>query len=1212
MTILSGDIKFFASKNMTDTPDGGGGPTGVVIPDGASNAIFPDISELDRALGRVNIRQVVLGVTTPDTDTYLGGNVIIAEPPNDPRVAVVMVKVDDLFANRDEIKRRIESYLAGGPSYPGYLFGDMLQGQSSITIAQREGVPVPNIGDRLVLRKAFGLPGQVEQFVAVTSVASLLRTFSDSSGDFNRNIVSLGTSEPLIADFEGFDALRIDPSVEEVKARTSINEAVVANAASFYGVVPLAEPASIGDFTVRATTIRVPIVPSAQAETPIADASTNGLAYALVATGGPVVQVVSAIWTPTQSLFVGGSLLPASVAVERDGITIADKGGKLLQSGAEVGSVDYDNGVLSLSVDVFGGGAGVHTITTTPAALPQAAQRSIGIPVTLQSRALNYVLTIVPPARRSLAAHYLAAGRWYTLREDGSGALRGLDVSYGVGNLNRSTGTLQITLGALPDVGSAVILQWVEETTVAPASNAELRMSGKLYAPINTSGLISEEAGARIVAPGATALTWKHTPTGPIYTATDDGFGALTGDATGIVDYQRGVILFAPNVLPPVDTVVSISQSSSIAETLSGVVWGGSGLVRTASITPGTVPGSVRIGMGVELNCAYANLLHYQKVSKPTQIAQFTVTDNGAGGLVLPDGQACGTINNSTGAVEVSFIGLNPASLAASANLMVQIVGFGGSSGGGPYVYFTVSAYALFVSWALGSNLYPTGEVTFTHTPPTAAPLSVTLDRLMTRVNNMVEGYTLQGVSFTLDSQRHVATNTGALLADVNPATGTGTPVGSVGAATGIVALTLWQSATSNIITDWRALQAPPSSGSNDLSANTRVLFRTATAPLRPGSFSLIGEMEDGTPINVSAGTNGKIDGLRVKGTINYENGVVELVFCNTAPTSLGTIDLSYMQIAGVAVVNLDTARASTLRYNAVAYTFIPLDASIVGINSVRLPSDGLAPVHAAGRVAVVGHTKTLAPVTVSNGQTIDCTLVRLSRLRVIGQDGLAINTGFTTDLEAGTVTFTDVTGYSQPVTVEPRIEDMALVADAQLSGHVRFTRPLTHAYPVEGTYVSSALLLGDMRARVTGLFDQQSWDGVSWLDAVDGDPAPGTYNDTLAPIEVTNAGALTERWALQFQSNNTAFRIIGEHVGVIGTGSLGADCAPVNPNTGAPYFTVREAGWGSGWMAGNVLRFNTVGAMASIPLMRVIQQGPESGTDYSFSINGRGDVDRP
>ena len=69
-------------------------------------------------------------------------------------------------------------------------------------------------------------------------------------------------------------------------------------------------------------------------------------------------------------------------------------------------------------------------------------------------------------------------------------------------------------------------------------------------------------------------------------------------------------------------------------------------------------------------------------------------------------------------------------------------------------------------------------------------------------------------------------------------------------------------------------------------------------------------------------------------------------------------------------------------------------------------------------------------------------------------------------DLEAGTVTFSNVTGYSQPVTVEHRIEDMGLVSDAQINGEIRFTRPLSHAYPA-GSYVSSALIAGDLKSRV-------------------------------------------------------------------------------------------------------------------------------------------------
>jgi len=38
------------------------------------------------------------------------------------------------------------------------------------------------------------------------------------------------------------------------------------------------------------------------------------------------------------------------------------------------------------------------------------------------------------------------------------------------------------------------------------------------------------------------------------------------------------------------------------------------------------------------------------------------------------------------------------------------------------------------------------------------------------------------------------------------------------------------------------------------------------------------------------------------------------------------------------------------------------------------------------------------------------------------------------------------VSGYSQPVTIEHRIEDMAVVRDVQINGEISFTRPLTHA----------------------------------------------------------------------------------------------------------------------------------------------------------------------
>jgi len=198
-------------------------------------------------------------------------------------------------------------------------------------------------------------------------------------------------------------------------------------------------------------------------------------------------------------------------------------------------------------------------------------------------------------------------------------------------------------------------------------------------------------------------------------------------------------------------------------------------------------------------------------------------------------------------------------------------------------------------------------------------------------------------------------------------------------------------------------------------------------------------------------------------------------------------------------------------------------------------------------------------------------------------------------------------------VTIEHRIEDMAVVREAQISGEITFTRALTHDYPLTNpptSFVSSALVAGDLKSRVSVLFDQSTWNGTTWLDVLSGTAATGTFNDVLAPIVVTNMGAVSERWALVF-TNTTSYNVVGEHVGVIATGSVNADCAPINPATSVPYFTVPALGWGLGWSTGNILRFNTVGAMAPVWVVRTIQQGPNTGTEHSFTLLSRGDVDR-
>lgn len=492
-----------------------------------------------------------------------------------------------------------------------------------------------------------------------------------------------------------------------------------------------------------------------------------------------------------------------------------------------------------------------------------------------------------------------------------------------------------------------------------------------------------------------------------------------------------------------------------------------------------------------------------------------------------------------------------------------------------------------------------------------AAALSSTMDVLETKTN-LDNSFSLGGVQFSRGNVGYVVKSDGTVQANPSPSTGVGTTVGTMTPAAGKLQLTAWAAGSACAISNWRAVAAAPINGTDSPFQTYSVTFRVATAPLRPGSFSVSGTMVDGTTFNLTADTDGVINGTRVKGKINYNTGVVRLVGVSPAGSGGQTLaDVSFLEITGLSTAYVDLIQNETLRYNAVAYTYLPLDADTLGIDPVRLPSDGRVPIFKPGYAAVIGNTQTTTPAAASNGGTVNCGRTRLSRVRVIGSNGATINTGYTVDLEAGIVTWVDVTGYSQPVKVEHRIEDMAQIKSADLDGTLTLLRALTHVFPA-GSFVSSAIITGDMHARVTNVFDQATWSPQTFTGALVGNAATATYNNISFPITTKNNGAVSERWAALFKTTQTV-DIIGEHMGVIASAvSINADIAPVNPLTGKPYFTIPAAGWGAGWAAGNVVFFQTVAAVAPVWIARTIKQAAAAGVDYSFTLLARGDIDNP
>jgi hypothetical protein len=641
MAIFSGDLKLVKTQVMADVPEGGGAPTGVVVPDGTSNAIFPDVSELDRALGRVKLRKLAVHVDTANVDVYQGANVIISEPPDDPNISMTAFSTGETFDRRVEAVSRIEAYLSIGPQYPAYLYGNHIQHQDTLLIFQKTS-NTPPIGATMVLTKREGFPDEFRQYVRVIEAAAEEREFEDDRGLFKRWVLTLRLGNTLAQDFPGFDMSRFDYTKAQIAQLTKLSDTVVANAARYYGVTRLEEPASIGAFTIKGESMFTQLVPSAQIETPIADARMNQLSAAVVSSGAAVVQSLNAIFSTTQSLSLGGAIAPSTLSIVADAISVTDSGGRLLSGGAEVGTIDYENGIAALTTDVFGTGGRTFTITYAPGATPQAVSQSQGFEVKTETRSLSYVRTIEPaPARGTLSISYMSQGRWYVLREQGDGAIRGQDSSFGAGNLNFDTGTVLVTFGALPDVGSFVIYQWVEPDAARSSEVLTLDNNGRFYWPFNTSGVSSLEAGAKAIKPGALSIAWND---GAPRSAQDDGAGNITGDATGTVNYARGTFRLSPNLLPAPGTPITVDVDTGAKTAATVSIVGGSGDLGVTGVTPG----SISLDVTGQIKAIYQD----NPVVNWGAATTYRIVDDAAGALVLLLGDSrlvVGSINYAAG-----------------------------------------------------------------------------------------------------------------------------------------------------------------------------------------------------------------------------------------------------------------------------------------------------------------------------------------------------------------------------------------------------------------------------------------------------------------------------------------------------------------------------------------------------------------------------------
>ena len=458
--ILAGDIKLLASKVMDDVPNGGGGPTGTVIPDGASNAIFGDVTERARAGGSVSIRQLHLAVQTPTTAAYMDPSIIVSKLPNDANVSITLAKCD-MFAQRTEIANAIENYLIQGPEWGGYLLENHVAGQRSIQLFQRPGTPTPPIGRTLVLISSEGLPAEVRQFVRVTRVEVEQRTFTYSTSgsfvDYKADVVVCDLTDALRSNFAGSPP---DRGYTRGSTKTIVRDTTVADAATFYGATPLTALASLGDSVLRVGSIFTQLVPSARTEVIALDQRPASQRTLILATTPREVTVGSAphttrikvgqenrgfSWVNILKPFPAPNTVVVSYMAQGVWYTLTDDGaGQLV--GAGVGTVNYANGSIAVTTQALPdvGSAIIYSWGEASAFVNRSGQAGF--------RAPEYALKLdhagIKPGTLTIAWTSGAVVR--NAADNGTGALTG----DAVGEINYASGDLFLRPLNMPDAGA--------------------------------------------------------------------------------------------------------------------------------------------------------------------------------------------------------------------------------------------------------------------------------------------------------------------------------------------------------------------------------------------------------------------------------------------------------------------------------------------------------------------------------------------------------------------------------------------------------------------------------------------------------------------------------------------------------------------------------------------------------------------------------------
>lgn len=511
MALQSADMRFALPADLTQSANGGGPPTSRLVPDGASNAWFPDLSPDARVGGLSEVCHGFAVLRNTDTDPLLGANMILAEPPDDPNVSITLIKSPSTFARRPDLVKIIEATSAPGPEFNGFLLENHTAASRVIRLAQRPGAIPPGVNTSLVLVLNEGQITQQTQYVRVRRVTVSDETFTTADGqgnpvDFQVQVCVCELYSELEFDFAGSPPSRFySRNITKTLTRT----VTFSDAGTFYSAsrlrVAVTDPEAM---EIKVDSVFVQIVPNTRTETPLLNQMSAGVRTVDLVDYLGTLQVSAA--SHTQRIFLteantGFSYVfklepppaPNSIAVSYVALgswnTLIDDGAGNIGSGPGSGTALYSTGDVSVTTE-FVPDFNTFLLITHADTAPFVNNCPSG-PVSITTLPPEFELDITPGANLTGATvNWLSAAVAKTAAIGAGGVLSGDATGLAVS----ATGKVYIRPAAMPDPGTNFTISFQTRPTLTEAITGATPDAG---------GFIAFTTAQEAV-PGTLAVKW--------------------------------------------------------------------------------------------------------------------------------------------------------------------------------------------------------------------------------------------------------------------------------------------------------------------------------------------------------------------------------------------------------------------------------------------------------------------------------------------------------------------------------------------------------------------------------------------------------------------------------------------------------------------------------------------------------------------------------